>query len=108
VGDFRIQSEAGKYTVSIIESGFKTLTQQVEVTSVEDQRFSFVLEIDRDIRDIGSVLYRDRLYAQNRNVQAFGPTSSISIPRCASAETAGAAPHCNSAFLSATGHQLGF
>ena len=44
VGEFRIQLEAGTYIVSIMEFGFKTLTQQVEVTSVEDQRFSFVLE----------------------------------------------------------------
>jgi hypothetical protein len=46
IGRLRIQLEAGKYTVSVGESGFKTLTQEIEVTSVGDQRFSFVLEID--------------------------------------------------------------
>ena len=46
VGKFLIQLEGGKYTFSIMELGFKALTQQVEVTGVEDQRFSFVLEID--------------------------------------------------------------
>jgi hypothetical protein len=45
VGEFRIQLEAGKYTVSIMDSGFKTLTQQIEVTDVENQRFGFVLQI---------------------------------------------------------------
>jgi hypothetical protein len=44
MGKFRIQLEAEKYTVSIMEWGFKTLVQQLEVTSAEDQRFSFVLE----------------------------------------------------------------
>jgi hypothetical protein len=45
-GEFLIQLGAGKYTVSIGELGFKTRTQQIEVTSIEDQPFSFVLEID--------------------------------------------------------------
>jgi hypothetical protein len=46
IGKFRTQLEAGKYTVSIEKLGFKTLTQQIEVTSVGEQRFGFVLEID--------------------------------------------------------------
>jgi hypothetical protein len=44
LGKFRIQLAAGEYSVTIMELGFKTLTQQIEVTSVENQQFSFVLE----------------------------------------------------------------
>jgi|SRR5580704_1645436 hypothetical protein len=45
VGEFHIQLAAGKYTVSIMDSGFKTLTQQIEVTNAENQRFDFVLQV---------------------------------------------------------------
>jgi hypothetical protein len=45
LGELRLQLEAGKYTVSIMDSGFKTITQQITVSRVENQRFGFVLEI---------------------------------------------------------------
>jgi hypothetical protein len=46
IGNFTIPVEPRRYDVSISKLGFKTLTEQIEVKSGSDQRFSFVLMRD--------------------------------------------------------------
>jgi hypothetical protein len=109
-GQFRPLLESGKYDITIMRSGFKTLTQQVEVTSVGEQRFSFVLEIDS--RNSG---YQGPCCFQNQPVfqpemselpHQLVPPPSVSLlplipPRAHSRNPI-------ARFFSAIGRQLGF